>query len=251
MNRIMIACAIVGMAGVVFAKQTGEEALNGLPAADREKILRLTGGYIEKKGSAKGRIVILNKQERVTTNELAAVFAAFRQDVDYNFELVAGDGKPGDVTIEVLDDPTKPVLLAAPFDYWAQVNVARMSDGLKTDGAFRKFMPSRTRKLILKAFAFACGVGCSQYPQNVMSVQKVTDVDYVEERLPFDTIKAIELNLSSRGVTPRKFVTYRKACAEGWAPAPTNDVQKAIWDKVHQMPTEPLKIKPETKKVRD
>ena len=41
---------------------------------------------------------------------------------------------------------------------------------------------------------------------------------------------------------------YRKACEEGWAPQPTNDVQKAIWDKVHAMPTEPLKIKPETKK---
>ena len=24
---------------------------------------------------------------------------------------------------------------------------------------------------------------------------------------------------------------------------PTNDVQKAIWDKVHAIPTEPLKIK--------
>ena len=34
-------------------------------------------------------------------------------------------------------------------------------------------------------------------------------------------------------------------------PAPTNDVQKAIWDEIHAMPTEPIKIKPETKKVSD
>ena len=48
---------------------------------------------------------------------------------------------------------------------------------------------------------------------------------------------------------PGKRSVYRKACEEGWAPAPTNDVQKAIWDKVHAMPTEPIKIKPETKKT--
>ena len=27
--------------------------------------------------------------------------------------------------------------------------------------------------------------------------------------------------------------TYRKACREGWAPAPTNDVQKAIWEDIN------------------
>jgi len=27
-------------------------------------------------------------------------------------------------------------------------------------------------------------------------------------------------------------VPYRKACEEGWAPMPTNAIQKAIWDEV-------------------
>ena len=54
--------------------------------------------------------------------------------------------------------------------------------------------------------------------------------------------------LLSLGVKPYRLTTYRKACEEGWANPPTNDVQKAIWDKVHAMPTEPIKIKPETKK---
>ena len=30
-----------------------------------------------------------------------------------------------------------------------------------------------------------------------------------------------------------------------------NEYQKAIWDKVHAMPTAPIKIKPETKKVKE
>ena len=44
-------------------------------------------------------------------------------------------------------------------------------------------------------------------------------------------------------------VPYLVAVQEGWAPQPTNDVQKAIWDKVHALPTEPIKIKPEEKKT--
>ena len=29
---------------------------------------------------------------------------------------------------------------------------------------------------------------------------------------------------------------------QGWAPAPTNEVQQAIWDKVHQIPDKPITI---------
>jgi len=34
----------------------------------------------------------------------------------------------------------------------------------------------------------------------------------------------------------------REACQEGWAPAPTNDIQKAIWNEVRQLPAKPIKI---------
>ena len=45
------------------------------------------------------------------------------------------------------------------------------------------------------------------------------------------------------GVTPARKGTYESACQQGWAPAPTNEAQKAIWDKVHAIPDQPLKIK--------
>ncbi|MBR4617332.1 MAG: hypothetical protein IKO55_17115, partial [Kiritimatiellae bacterium] len=45
--------------------------------------------------------------------------------------------------------------------------------------------------------------------------------------------------------------TYYDACEEGWAPPPTNAVQKAIWDKVHQLPTKPLTIKRESAKRKE
>ena len=47
-------------------------------------------------------------------------------------------------------------------------------------------------------------------------------------------------------------VSYKRACIEGWAPAPTNDIQKAIWEQAkadkERGPTNPIKIPPPKKK---
>jgi hypothetical protein len=50
------------------------------------------------------------------------------------------------------------------------------------------------------------------------------------------------------GVTPTLVAHYRQACKQGWAPAPTNDVQRAIWNKVHELPSDPIKIKYDPKR---
>ena len=42
--------------------------------------------------------------------------------------------------------------------------------------------------------------------------------------------------------------TYLRACHLGWAPPPTNDVQRAIWEKIkaekERGPTKPITIPP-------
>ena len=52
----------------------------------------------------------------------------------------------------------------------------------------------------------------------------------------------------ARGIIPGKRAVYQKACEEGWAPAPTNDVQRAIWEKVKaeqsEKPSNPIRILP-------
>lgn len=47
-----------------------------------------------------------------------------------------------------------------------------------------------------------------------------------------------------------RMVPYELACEQGWAPAPTNDIQKAIWEKVHSVPKNPMKIEFDSKKGR-
>ena len=52
------------------------------------------------------------------------------------------------------------------------------------------------------------------------------------------------------GVSKERRVPYRVACQQGWAPAPTNDYQKAVWEEVHAVPSDPMKIEFDPKKGR-
>ena len=50
------------------------------------------------------------------------------------------------------------------------------------------------------------------------------------------------------GFAPYRRTTYKRACKEGWAPAPTNDFQRAVWEKIKaeqgEKPTNPIRILP-------
>jgi len=43
-------------------------------------------------------------------------------------------------------------------------------------------------------------------------------------------------------VRPVYRASYAAACQEGWAPPPTNEYQRAIWNDVHKIPEKPMKI---------
>ena len=78
----------------------------------------------------------------------------------------------------------------------------------------------------------------------MQTVTKPEDLDKIlNEGMAFDALGGIMNNLRTLGVTQPHKTTYRKACMEGWAPAPTNDYQKVIWEELHAKPTNPLKIK--------
>ena len=77
------------------------------------------------------------------------------------------------------------------------------------------------------------------------------DLDAVTlEEYGVDVQMALARLLPSYGVIPYTQTTYRKAVQQGWAPAPTNEYQKAVWDKVHAAPKNPMKIEFDPKKGR-
>ena len=80
-------------------------------------------------------------------------------------------------------------------------------------------------------------------------VKRANDLDGLKlEDYGIDMLQRFENALPFYGLRPWHETTYRKACEEGWAAEPADEFQKAIWDEIHAMPSEPLKIAPETTK---
>jgi len=217
---------------------------------DESKQIAEEGGLIQK--AYKGKyIVILNNQSRIAAGELFAPGNTI-EDI-FNFpvrilekgEKIEGAG----VIVQVNDDKTAPSILVAPEANWAGVNVAAMA----TDKPSADILKSRVQKEVMRAYLYAAGVANSEIQPCLMrQIRHAKDLDKYPVMQPGPSaVGPIMSTAPQLGIFEKTIMTYKEACEQGWAPPPTNAVQKAIWDKVHQLPTEPMKIKPETKKVSD
>ena len=222
------------------------------------------GGRLKKPGTGIGTTAFVNVGAAIENAEIEKVVATIGRALKHEqkvLSLASLDGLPTReavgrlgiaIGVFVVSDPKLPPMLVAPEDRWALVNVAKLKAGLKDDLAGQARHRSRCRGELQRAFLYVAGCGSSQHEGNLMGVSEVAQLDAINPDLTvMDAVMRSQKYLKNVGVTMPMFVSYKKACEQGWAPAPTNDVQKAIWDKVHQMPSEPLKIKPETKKLKD
>ena len=245
---ILLAC-------VLATSACGEEQ-DGTTAFRR----RQSAGYVVKEGSQKGTFTFINTQKEVANQDIEAAAEIIRDDLRIKVatkEAISSDAaslvrdSEGTLGVVIVADDTTPQLLVAPEDGWAVVNVRKLSAGLQTQSAREKFLPNRVKYALIRAFAAVSGGMGSMYPGNLMSATNLNELDMASTAtLPVDTKTAVERFLKSRGYSPSIRVPYRKACQEGWAPAPTNDVQRAIWDKVHSIPATPMKIEFDPKKGR-
>ena len=265
-NLLTIAMLSVAMLAVGAPKATTNK-VNKVDAAQlaarraemRAKNYAKTGGAVEKQGVRRGKIAIIDTQDTASfeselmpplkrTVELSRVNA----DVVYekaklgDFEAMLKDSK-ADFAIIVLSADGGIATQIAPEERWAAVNVKKYARGFKSIEERRDLYNSRCAKAVLKAFSLLCGGGASRYPNNLADTVKMEDLDTVKCLLPLDMIDRYRNYMNRAGIPQRVVSTYRKACMDGWAPAPTNDIQKAIWDEVHELPTKPIVIGPEKK----
>ena len=152
-----------------------------------------------------------------------------------------------DVAIFLVDDKEIPdMMLVSPEGKWALVNVA----ALIVDNPAQPFANGRLNKEMVRAFAYVAGGVASEFQGNLMDhIARPDQLDsYSETHPPMDVVARASQRLPALGVTPQRIATYQVACKEGWAPAPTNDVQKAIWERVkadkERGPTNPITIPP-------
>ena len=209
-----------------------------------DSVLKKTGGIVERKGV--GKVVIVNCQERIAeslikerTDRLARLMKCTFEVRKGAWDISTPNAADANLAIYIVDDPKLPMSLVAAESGWGVIN----ANGLETGERFSR--------QLTRVFALTAGAMCSMNIHSPMQpVFKVEDLDkLLSDNIMRDMIDAIRHNMKARGITQNTVSSYLRACEQGWAPAPTNEFQKAVWDKVHALPTEPIKIKPETKKM--
>lgn len=220
-----------------------------LHEAAAQRRYQRTGGFILKPGSLQGEIYYVNCQERADAKWLSESINYFKKQTSLDIKL--SDGKfrfpspevKGALSLFVVDDKSYPSILIAPEDRWAMVNIAPLEIGAKP-----VFFEARVKKQLSRVFSALCGATNSQFPMSLTGgITSANELDkYPDYELPVDVISRFPSYLAAFGVSPATYFTYQQGCLEGWAPAPTNDVQRAIWEKIKaeksEKPTNPIKV---------
>lgn len=237
-----------------IAKMTPEERA-AKSAENKQKMMELFGGMMEVPGSQKGCIVFANAQKRVPAAELEKVLKFFaRNSFAYAAKVVDVEGFTvesavsikerigAQLVVFVVDSPTLGTMLTAPEERWAMVNVAKLA----ADDPKPQYLSARVRKEATRALAFVAS--CSQYDAPLVQPMKSpSDLDdVVRIAYPFDVIAGVTKYFNAIGVTKRERSTYRSIITRGYNIAPTNEYQRAIWEKVkaesERKPSNPILI---------
>ena len=138
-----------------------------------------------------------------------------------------------------------PLMTAYPEEHLALVNMTVLSKGVSSG-----VRQDRVEKLTWRAIGHLVGCGAPDGYTCVMKpLRNMADLDAMPNKFihPASFFKARPY-FDMCGVTPARKGTYESACQQGWAPQPTNDVQRAVWEKVHAIPDKPLTIEFDPKK---
>lgn len=224
------------------------ESSDMTPQERKAAFMRIMGGFVKDERKMKGQVVIVNAQNEVSVDWLKSAAAIFAKDVQISVKVVQGSFElknpklHGQATVFVVNDPGMPMSLNAPESRWSMVNVAP----LKTEKI--AFFKARVERSVVRGIVpLLCGSD-SQYPLCLMgAVHKPEDLDrFINARLPVDVIDRFRKNFDALGLGAWSMTTYRTAAKQGWAPPPTNDLQKAILQKVRSEkergPANPIEI---------
>ena len=213
----------------------------------REKRLAESGGLVERDIAGKSALIV-NAQSVVPNECIEEAAASIRGLALVKVEMVTGDPskshRPTEehpVVVSVINDPTSDAtILVAPEQNWATLNV----NLLLRDNPPNEVVASRIHKEIWRATAMAMGASNSMtQPCLLRQINTLRELDRTKNMLPSPQPINNMIEVADKlGIVRVHRATYRKACQEGWAPAPTNDVQKVIWSQIHQIPDKPITI---------
>lgn len=241
MKKLLIAASFA-LVGVVFAEEAQkvapEKQLSPEILAKRAESSRRRREKLVVPGSQKGVFLFANADVKSVPNAtIAEVTAIIAKNMDIKFDIC--ESKPATPAtaakmlrekgaaagVFIVYEKDLPILLSAPEENWVILNAR----ALKTSTDDEQAVAKRMKCEIFRAFSIASGSHRSQFGGNVMSADSLKDLDRLPEIFfPYDVYQRIDANLTNLGITPLRYVRYSVAVREGWAPAPTNDVQREI-----------------------
>jgi len=228
-RRIRREQRIIREGGLIIKPNLGRE----IRFVDAQKIVAHT--VVENAAKSVGEVV--NVPFKVTSMEAEEPFALA--------EKVAKEKSVGAAVLLIHDDKM-PSVVVAPEKSWAIVNVKPLAD----DFPPKNVLALRAQKELVRAAAWALGAGESMMKPCIMQYEPtVADLDANRLLVPSpDPLMRMVNGALARGIDTIREDTYKRACQEGWAPPPTNDVQRAVWDQVkadkERGPTNPITIPP-------
>jgi len=255
MNKSLVSLFFITALSMAVAAQTMTNivAKNGAKTMDpatRARLIAATGGFIQL--PAKGPAIrFVNLQQSVSLPVLEHATELIKNSARVPASVMNKTGKDLTVVKEtkalpetlavivIREAPGEPALLVAPEEMWAMVNVAALKEG-----ASQEVLDARTQKEMWRAVGYLVGVANSVSATTMMSpVEKPLELDAITaQMLNAENLIKVQQNAVKKGVTPSRMSTYKKACEEGWAPMPTNSIQKAVWEEVKaKKPTDKAK----------
>lgn len=224
-------------------------------------ILKNFGGIIVDRSMQSGRCVLVNVQKKVPVSYFDEIIRKFHNRLRCDLVVIESDKRPeisdaatelkrikAEAAIFIVDDKSLPTLLVAPESNWAFMNVSP----LLVDSPDEEKLRIRAMKELSRSMGYLLGAANSADVRCVMQpVNTLKDLDkLIAHELCYEPEAAMKEHLKAIGITPFMKYTYLQGCRKGWAKPPTNEYQKAIWDKVHAAPKNPMKIEFDPKKGR-
>ena len=248
MKKLLVVTMVIGSVAVAFSAQNRKSRPKLTPQQKQELIMMKLGGYISQ--PIKTTVVrIYNNQNIVPAEVIRKIVANMGKGPNFPAEVVTAEWsvesakEPGvGFAIVIVNDEKSPnKVLCAPDDGWIKVNVAPFAKGAPSADVLN----DRVLREVWRGFAYALGAGNTLNPMcPLKTVTTMEEFDALSAIVPCpDVLGTIQKAGEQWGINRTRVVSYRKACQEGWAPAPTNDYQKVIWEEVKAKPTNPMKIK--------
>ena len=227
-----------------------KKSLTGMSAEEKEAYLKAraeakrqrTGGMVFNYATMKGEVAFLNTQKRVPSEPLATRVRTMADYFCSNFKLKEWKNpvslanaeetrvKSGaNAAVFIVDDPSIPVtILTAPETRWCFLNVA----ALAADNPDDKKLLARTRRELWRTLGFMLGNDSVADVCVMKAVNSLKELDELGAEAPSSgPLILVSRRLRAIGVEPFTRATYSRALREGWAPMPTNELQRAVYDR--------------------